>query len=100
RKGKYAEYAAMSIPENKNILILGIESSCDESSASVCRDGKILSNVISSQLQHSIYGGVVPELASRLHQQHIVRVVQEALKVAGVEQNEISAVAYTLGPGL
>ena len=81
-------------------IILAIESSCDETSASVCRDGIILSNVIATQAVHELYGGVVPELASRAHMQNIVPVVDEALKKAGVEKTELSAVAFTQAPGL
>jgi N6-L-threonylcarbamoyladenine synthase len=82
------------------VIILGIESSCDETSASICKDGKILSNVITSQEVHIKYGGVVPELASRAHMQNIVPVVDEALKLAGVELNELNAIAFTQAPGL
>ncbi len=85
---------------NKLITILGIESSCDDTSAAVIRDGVILSNVISGQAVHERYGGVVPELASRAHQQNIIPVVHDALKQAGVTKEEISAVAFTRGPGL
>ena len=81
-------------------VILGIESSCDETSASVCVDGKILSNVIANQTIHEAYGGVVPELASRVHQQNIVPAVQQALFNAKVSKNDIDAVAFTRGPGL
>ena len=81
-------------------LILGIESSCDDTSAAVIRDGYLLSNVVASQAVHEAYGGVVPELASRAHQQNIVPVVHEALKRAGVTKEELSAVAFTRGPGL
>ncbi len=81
-------------------LILAIESSCDETSASVLKEGKILSNIVASQLEHSIYGGVVPELASRLHQQQVVRVVEAALKEAEVIGADLNAVAFTRGPGL
>ena len=81
-------------------VILGIESSCDETSASVCVDGKILSNVIANQTIHEAYGGVVPELASRVHQQNIVPAVQQALSNAKVSKNDINAVALTRGPGL
>ena len=80
--------------------ILGIESSCDETSASVCVDGAILSNVIANQTIHEAYGGVVPELASRVHQQNIVPAVQQALLDAKVSKNDIDAVAFTRGPGL
>lgn len=81
-------------------IILGIESSCDETSASVCVDGKILSNVIANQTIHEAYGGVVPELASRVHQQNIVPAVQQALFNAKVNKNAVDAVAFTRGPGL
>lgn len=82
------------------INILGIESSCDETAAAVCRDGKILSNVIASQDVHRRYGGVVPELASRAHMQHIVPVVHEALRTAGCSIADIHAFAFTQAPGL
>lgn len=82
------------------MVILGIESSCDDTSAAVMRDGVLLSNVTASQKVHEEYGGVVPELASRAHQQNIVPVVDTALKRAGVERSEISAIAFTRGPGL
>jgi len=81
-------------------VILGIESSCDDTSASVCVDGVILSNVIANQSIHEAYGGVVPELASRIHQQNIVPAVQQALLNAKVNKNDIDAVAFTRGPGL
>ncbi|WP_207536215.1 tRNA (adenosine(37)-N6)-threonylcarbamoyltransferase complex transferase subunit TsaD [Desertivirga arenae] len=80
--------------------ILAIESSCDETSAAVCKDGKMLSNIIATQQVHQKYGGVVPELASRAHQQHIIPVVEEALSNAKVNKKEIDAVAFTRGPGL
>jgi N6-L-threonylcarbamoyladenine synthase len=80
--------------------ILGIESSCDETAASVCRDGKILSNIIATQEIHKKYGGVVPELASRAHMQNIVPVVDSAIKEAGVTLNEIDGFAFTQSPGL
>ena len=83
-----------------SVIILGIESSCDDTSATVIKDGYLLSNVVSSQAVHEAYGGVVPELASRAHQQNIVPVVHEALKRAGVTKEELSAVAFTRGPGL
>ena len=79
---------------------MGIESSCDDTSAAVIRDGILLSNVTASQKVHEAYGGVVPELASRAHQQNIVPVVDQALKQAGIDKSELSAVAVTLGPGL
>ena len=81
-------------------IILGIESSCDDTSAAVIKDGYLLSNVIASQAVHMAYGGVVPELASRAHQQNIVPVVDQALKQAGVKKEELSAIAFTRGPGL
>lgn len=81
-------------------IVLGIESSCDDTSAAVVADGVLLSNVIASQKVHEAYGGVVPELASRAHQQNIVPVVSEALNQAGIRADELSAIAYTLGPGL
>ena len=83
-----------------SITVLGIESSCDDTSAAVIRDGILLSNVIASQSVHEEYGGVVPELASRAHQQNIVPVVASALKRAGIDKNELSAIAFTRGPGL
>ena len=81
-------------------IILGIESSCDDTSAAIIKDGVLLSNIVAGQAVHESYGGVVPELASRAHQQNIVPVVHEALKKAGVSKDEISAVAFTRGPGL
>lgn len=81
-------------------IILGIESSCDDTSASICRDGKILSNVIASQAVHQNYGGVIPELASRVHQQNIIPAIHQAIAVAKVHKNDIDAVAFTRGPGL
>lgn len=86
--------------EKEHIIILGIESSCDDTSAAVVRDGVLLSNVTASQAVHEAYGGVVPELASRAHQQNIVPVVDQALKQAGVDKEQLSAVAFTRGPGL
>ncbi len=83
-----------------SVVILGIESSCDDTSAAVLRDGVLLSNVTAGQAVHEMYGGVVPELASRAHQQNIIPVVDAALKKAGVERGDISAVAFTRGPGL
>lgn len=83
-----------------NSVILGIESSCDDTSAAVIKDGVLLSNVVAGQAVHESYGGVVPELASRAHQQNIVPVVHEALKRAGISKEELSAVAFTRGPGL
>lgn len=81
-------------------IILGIESSCDDTAAAVIQKNKILSNVVAGQKVHQSYGGVVPELASRAHQQNIVPVVNEALKQAGITKDQLSAIAYTRGPGL
>ena len=86
--------------ERRNIYILGIESSCDDTSAAVIRDGVLLSNVTASQDVHKAYGGVVPELASRAHQQNVVPVVDQAIKRAGITKEMLSAVAFTRGPGL
>ncbi len=83
-----------------SVVILGIESSCDDTSAAIVRDGILLSNVIASQQVHEEYGGVVPELASRAHQQNIVPVVDAAIKRAGIDRSELSAIAFTRGPGL
>lgn len=83
-----------------SVTILGIESSCDDTSCAVISDGLLLSNVIASQKVHEAYGGVVPELASRAHQQNIVPVVSEALRQAGVKKEDLTAIAYTRGPGL
>ena len=85
---------------NENTIILAIESSCDDTSAAVLRGDRILSNVIASQKVHEQYGGVVPELASRAHQQNIVPVVDAAIRNAGIEKKDINAVAFTRGPGL
>ena len=83
-----------------SVTILGIESSCDDTSAAIIRDGLLLSNVIASQSVHEEYGGVVPELASRAHQQNILPVVSEALRQGGVDKRDLSAIAFTRGPGL
>ena len=83
-----------------SIIILAIESSCDDTSAAVSKDAKILANVIAGQKVHELWGGVVPELASRAHQQNIVPVVDLAIQQAGISREEISAVAFTRGPGL
>ncbi len=83
-----------------SVSLLAIESSCDETSASVCRDGQILSNIVAGQAVHSKYGGVVPELASRAHLQHIVPVVEEAMAAAAVSFSDLSAIAFTQAPGL
>ena len=80
--------------------ILGIESSCDDTAAAVIQDGVLLSNIISSQKVHESYGGVVPELASRAHQQNIIPVVDQALKKAGIKKEDLTAIAFTRGPGL
>ncbi|WP_065220628.1 MULTISPECIES: tRNA (adenosine(37)-N6)-threonylcarbamoyltransferase complex transferase subunit TsaD [Butyricimonas] len=82
------------------VVILGIESSCDDTSAAILKDGVVLSNVIASQKVHEAYGGVVPELASRAHQQNIIPVVAQALKIASVTADEVNAIAFTRGPGL
>ena len=86
--------------ENNDIYILGIESSCDDTSAAVLKNGVLLSNVTASQDVHMAYGGVVPELASRAHQQNVVPVVDQAIKRAGITKEMLSAVAFTRGPGL
>ena len=85
---------------SQNIYILGIESSCDDTAAAVLSNRKILSNVVATQEIHQKYGGVVPELASRAHQQHIVPVIHEALSQAGISKKDLSAIAFTRGPGL
>ncbi len=84
----------------ENCFILGIESSCDDTAAAVINNGKILSNVVATQTIHEEYGGVVPELASRAHQQNIVPVVHQALHKANIDKNQLAAVAFTRGPGL
>ena len=84
----------------QDIYILGIESSCDDTSAAVLKDGVLLSNVTASQAVHEAYGGVVPELASRAHQENVVPVVAQAIKQAGITKEQLSAVAFTRGPGL
>ncbi|WP_369995105.1 tRNA (adenosine(37)-N6)-threonylcarbamoyltransferase complex transferase subunit TsaD [Winogradskyella sp.] len=86
--------------EKENIYILGIESSCDDTSAAVLCNDRILSNVVADQKIHAEYGGVVPELASRAHQQNIVPVVHQALEKAGISKEQLSAIAFTRGPGL
>ena len=88
------------IDNMEDIYILGIESSCDDTSAAVLRNGVLLSNVTASQAVHEVYGGVVPELASRAHQQNVVPVVDQAIKRAGIDKHQLSAVAFTRGPGL
>ncbi|HZW78330.1 MAG TPA: tRNA (adenosine(37)-N6)-threonylcarbamoyltransferase complex transferase subunit TsaD [Flavobacteriaceae bacterium] len=86
--------------DTSHTYILGIESSCDDTAAAVIHNGKILSNVVASQEVHRQYGGVVPELASRAHQQNIVPVVHQALQRANIDKNQLSAIAFTRGPGL
>lgn len=90
----------MEKPVEKPVYILAIESSCDDTSAAVLRDGVLLSNVTASQKVHEEYGGVVPELASRAHQQNVVPVVDAAIKRAGIHREQLSAIAFTRGPGL
>ncbi|MBL0329084.1 MAG: tRNA (adenosine(37)-N6)-threonylcarbamoyltransferase complex transferase subunit TsaD [Bacteroidetes bacterium] len=85
---------------SKSTIILGIESSCDDTSAAVIKDGKILANIVANQNIHKLYGGVVPELASRAHQQNIIPVVDQAIKQAGISKKDIEAIAFTRGPGL
>lgn len=85
---------------DENIYILGIESSCDDTSAAVLSNAKVLSNVVANQKIHETFGGVVPELASRAHQQNIVPVVDTAIKEAGITKDQINAIAFTRGPGL
>jgi len=84
----------------KRVYILGIESSCDDTSAAIIKDGILLSNITASQSVHAKYGGVVPELASRAHQQNIIPVVHQAIKEAGISNTDLSAIAFTRGPGL
>jgi len=86
--------------KKESIYILGIESSCDDTAAAVIHNGKILSNVVATQRIHEEYGGVVPELASRAHQQNIVPVVHQALRIANIDKKDLNAIAFTLGPGL
>ncbi|MBT4881231.1 MAG: tRNA (adenosine(37)-N6)-threonylcarbamoyltransferase complex transferase subunit TsaD, partial [Flavobacteriales bacterium] len=85
---------------NKTPLILGIESSCDDTSAAILQGQKILSNIVANQEVHTQYGGVVPELASRAHQQNIIPVVDAAIKKANINKEDITAIAFTKGPGL
>jgi len=86
--------------DSEPIYILGIESSCDDTSAAVLCNGKVLSNVVANQEIHTAYGGVVPELASRAHQQNIIPVVQQAIQKANIDKNQLKAIAFTRGPGL
>lgn len=85
---------------SKPIIILGIESSCDDTAAAIIKDGNLLANVVANQEVHKLYGGVVPELASRAHQQNIIPVVDNAVKKAGINKEDITAIAFTRGPGL
>ena len=84
----------------KSVHILAIESSCDDTSAAVLQNQRVLSNIVSNQKVHAQYGGVVPELASRAHQQNIVPVVDQALKQAGISKEDLDGIAFTQGPGL
>ena len=101
-EGNYQPADATGSPfsERGGVTILAIESSCDETSAAVCRDGKILSNIIATQKIHEQYGGVVPELASRAHMQNIVPVVSTALQTANCDLQTVDAIAFTQSPGL
>lgn len=94
------QFKTFNLLSQKSIYILGIESSCDDTSAAVICNGKVLSNVIANQDVHAKYGGVVPELASRAHQQNIVPVVQQALERANIHANQLHGIAFTKGPGL
>lgn len=85
---------------NKTAIILGIESSCDDTAAAILKNGRILSNIVANQKVHQLYGGVVPELASRAHQQNIIPVVDQAIRQANIRKGDITAVAFTRGPGL
>ena len=85
---------------NKDLIVLGIESSCDDTSAAILKDSKVLSNIVANQSIHEKYGGVVPELASRAHQQNIIPVVDTAIKEANIKKDNIDLIAYTKGPGL
>ncbi len=86
--------------QNKSVFILAIESSCDDTAAAVLHNDKVLSNIVANQLIHNEYGGVIPELASRAHQQNIVPVIDSALKKAGIKKEQLNAIAFTQGPGL
>ena len=97
--GEFANFAR-KYSKIMSVVILGIESSCDDTSAAVIRDGVLLSNVIASQEVHAEFGGVVPELASRAHQQNIVPVVDTAIKRAGILKSDLTAIGFTRGPGL
>jgi len=89
-----------SMKNTKDVYILAIESSCDDTSAAVMKNNVVLSNVVANQEIHQKYGGVVPELASRAHQQNIVPVVQQALEQAKIDKTQLDAIAFTRGPGL
>ena len=99
-KQRINQHPLTSDGQGNDVYILGIESSCDDTSAAVLRNQVILSNVTASQEVHKAYGGVVPELASRAHQQNVVPVVDQAIKRAGITKEQLSAVAFTRGPGL
>ena len=86
--------------QNNDVFILAIESSCDDTAAAVLKNNKVLSNVVANQVIHNQYGGVVPELASRAHQQNIVPVIDVALNKAGIKKEKLAAIAFTQGPGL
>ena len=90
----------MPFLKNTSTYILGIESSCDDTAAAVIHNGVVLSNVVANQKIHEEYGGVVPELASRAHQQNIVPVVHQALRKANIDKKALNAIAFTQGPGL
>lgn len=96
----HKQFKTINRLSQKSIYILGIESSCDDTSAAVICNGVVLSNVVANQEVHAKYGGVVPELASRAHQQNIVPVVQQALKEANIEKHQLHGIAFTRGPGL
>ncbi len=96
----FKQFSKLHLMNQSSTIILGIESSCDDTSAAVICDGKVLANIIANQEVHKKYGGVVPELASRAHQQNIVPVVDAALKEANIKKGQLTAVAYTNGPGL
>lgn len=100
RKGTVIIKANIVLNKTENVVILGIESSCDDTSAAIIRDGVILSNVIAGQKVHKEYGGVVPELASRAHQQNIIPVVNSAIQKSCIAKEDITALAFTRGPGL
>lgn len=106
KQGKFTQPQAYNtqilhqLSKSKDIFILGIESSCDDTAAAILKNGKILSNIVATQKVHEEYGGVVPELASRAHQQNIVPVVHQAIAKAGIDLSQISAIAFTRGPGL